>query len=80
MSSTGPSPGCVSGDQCLAVCGSKQARPCFKTLPLWLGVDLWPFLEGRRIGCETGPFLRGNNEIVDEGLSQWKGDLMTWFW
>lgn len=50
------------------MCGSRQARPCFKLPPLWLRVDLWPFLEGRRLGWETGPFLRGNNELVDEGL------------
>lgn len=51
-------------------------RPC----PLWVRVDLWPFVKDRRIEGETGRFVRGNNEILDQDLVDFKGDLMTQFW
>lgn len=44
---------------------------------MWVNVDLWHFLEGRRIACETCQFFRGNHEIVDEeDLFDFERDLV----
>lgn len=45
--------------------------------PLWIRVDWWQFLGGIRIECETGQFFKRNSEIVEEGLFDFKGSLMT---